>query len=516
MNFNDAIESILGGHAQADFFPGKDQFTYALSIDPDHHGNGNFYRPSGIIRPVSYAKFSTSAVSGIPYWLISTPKNTNIYAYDGDGEFISYSSLLASETVIGTPTSGVGNGGAYYNNYIYLATPTDLSRYGPLDGSPSLTNTVWTGATLGSQTALVNTTYPSASITIPNHPIHVHVDNKLYVGDFKNGQGMIHFVKTTKSSAEGDTNNGSTYQALTLPLGYMPTDIESFGTDLAIIAIQTSDTLAIQGKAAMFLWDTTSSNFYRQVPIPTPLSSAIVNKNGELFIFAGEFSHGMQILRYLGGYSFEQVLFDGETTSPVAGAVDVDYSRIIWGISYISTQRGASVMALGSRDPRINRGGVFNVALTTANAAQTPVIGAVKVFQQNSGPYPRYVVGWGQTNNGVYGLDAYDAGNSGGTFVSRFFLHGRAGKINKIRFPLSAAVASTTSIAISILADGAETETALRTINNTNDPGKKLVVCSPSSATFQYGYKIKIVFSNTAIDPAIALPITIEGELFDD
>ena len=36
------------------------------------------------------------------------------------------------------------------------------------------------------------------------------------------------YVKTSKTTDEGDTDNGSTYNALDLPFGYMPMDIASW------------------------------------------------------------------------------------------------------------------------------------------------------------------------------------------------------------------------------------------------------------------------------------------------
>ena len=75
-----------------------------------------------------------------------------------------------SATTIGTVTGNVANGAEIYNDYLYITTGTDVSRYGPLSGSPALTNSVWTGATLGSQTALTNTTYPTINgAPIPKH-----------------------------------------------------------------------------------------------------------------------------------------------------------------------------------------------------------------------------------------------------------------------------------------------------------------------------------------------------------
>lgn len=511
MKFTDQIKSILGGHSPTEYMSQEDQFIAGYSIDPDQALDGTGVRSGGIITPVSYSKFSGAAVSGVPNWLLTSPKDVLLYSYNSDGEILSWLNF-ASETTVGTATSGAGNGAAYYNNYHYFATPTNISRYGPLDGSPSLTNTVWTGSTLATQSPLTNSVYPAGTITMPNHAMHVHSDNKLYICDYVNGQGQIHFIKTRKGSAEGDTNDGSTYGALVLPFGYRPVDIESFGTDLAIIAIQTTDTGIVQGKAAMFLWDCTSVNFYREIPIPAPMVSAIVNKNGELFVFGGEFAHGFQLLRYLGGYSFEQVYMNNESIAPVAGAVDVDMSRIVWSASLTDPGKGAFVMALGSRNARLNNRAVFNVAQATGDISQAPVISAIKVVQQSSGNIPRYVLGWVQTGaSTAYGLDKQSQSISQGTFISRTFTKGRRGQINELQIPLSKAVAAGTSIEVFVVTDGGNT-TFIREIKNSTDPGARIISLYPN-APFQHSYTIEFLFANTTNGPSVALPVTIIGDI---
>ena len=193
------ISNILDGFSQTKYLSSEGSFDSSIGIDPDYPLTSSDTKTSGVIVPTQYADFSSTGLSVAAMWLITNPKDTNLYIYATDGELISYSSALTSgsETVIGTPTSGAGNGAVYYNNFLYLMTPTDVSRYGPLDGTPALTNTVWTGSTLGSQRALVNTTYPTLrSVAIPNHSGHVHGDNALYFGDFVAGKGVIHKIKT--------------------------------------------------------------------------------------------------------------------------------------------------------------------------------------------------------------------------------------------------------------------------------------------------------------------------------
>src|SRR3990167_2527135 len=284
--FSITIDSILGGIAPNLYRGGPGQFTASLGIDPDlppDPDSSTEIKTGGILTPVSQTDFSSTNLTSYINWIINCPQNELTYAYAANGRFISYSSALtaASEVLINSAGSTVGPGAAYYHNFIYLATGTDINRYGPLDNSPVIATGVWTGATLGTQTALGNPAFPSQQgITYPNHPMHVHVDGKLYVGDFETatgstneGRGKIHWIRTNSGTDEGDTNDGTSQNVLFLPPSYAPIDIESWGNDLAILAIPMhtagAGTTIVQGKAALFLWDAVNapSLTYRMIPL---------------------------------------------------------------------------------------------------------------------------------------------------------------------------------------------------------------------------------------------------------
>lgn len=392
------VESILGGWSQTQYQAKKDTYQSSIAIDPDFPVNGT--RTSGMICPVVYDKFSGNNISSYPKWFVTNTKNEIVYAYMADGKFVSYDSSLGSETLIGTPSSGDGNGAAYYNNYIYLATPTDVSRYGPLNNTPSLTDNVWTGSTLGSQTALTNTTYPSLRNTpIPNHAMHVHVDNNLYMCDFINGQGMVHRINTKKGTYEGDTNDDSGYSAIPnkLPFGYYPVDIESYGTDLVVLAIQATSSVVNQGKAALFFWDTTSTSFYRKLPIPDPIATSVRNSNGILYIFSGNAVNGVRVSYYNGGDSIKDSIYLEEGTPPFAGAVDELGNRIVFG-GWSSSPACACVYAYGSKKADLPET-LHNVARPTAPhyGGNNHTVTALKYVQQSSNIKPQLIIGWGDT-----------------------------------------------------------------------------------------------------------------------
>ena len=130
------ISSILGGQASTQYFASKDSYQSSIAVDPDLP-LGSDVKASGCLIPCVYEKFSGANISGYPKWLLTNIKNALLYAYASDGKIVSYSATLGSETLVGTPTAGAGNGAVYYNNYLYFATPTNISRYGPLDGTPT-------------------------------------------------------------------------------------------------------------------------------------------------------------------------------------------------------------------------------------------------------------------------------------------------------------------------------------------------------------------------------------------
>lgn len=503
------VSSILGGNAPAKHFSGEGQYDSAVAIDPDYPV-GSEIKTSGLPVPTRYEKFSGSNIDAYPLWFLNSPKDTKTYVYQSNGKFVSYDSSFASESLIGTPTNGAGQGAVYHNNYIYLATTTDVARYGPLNGSPSLTNGVWTGSTLGTQTALTNTTYPTLrGVSIPNHAMHVHSNNTVYLCDFKNGQGFIHSIKTTKVTVEGDTNDGSAYNSLDLPFGFYPTDIESYGTDLVISAIKVVDNNIVQGSAALFFWDTISDSFYRQVPVKDTLVTSMLNINGSLFVFHGNAQRGFTVSQYAGGDSLQQVVFFEEGFPPLAGAVDAIGTKIVMGswISYPET--AGCVLSVGSKNLQLPQG-LHNIVKSTS-AGANPMVTALKQIQQDSSVTPKLIVGWG--DDSAKGIDKY---STTATYASRIRFPwiniGQEFSISKIVIPLAATVAENMSVTPKIYVDDNASTAAetLQAINDTNYDGKKTITYkTPEIETRgEHNMMLELNFAGTVQLP-INFPITI-------
>lgn len=537
------INSIWGGIAPARYFVGDSQYLAGIGIDPDlpiSDAVGD-KQTSGAIRPAGYSTFSGATLNDHALWLMTTPKTSLLYAYLKSGRLLSYDSSFGSETNIGTPTSGVGNGLAYYNNYAYLSTPTDVARYGPLDGAAALTNTVWSGATLGSQTALVNWTAPSlrGSGVMPNHVLHPHIDNKLYILDFDStsvtvanrGRGLIHFIKTKYGSAEGDTNDVSTYNALDLPLGFMPVCSESYGTDIVVGAIQTTNSTFNQGRAALFFWDTLSSSFRDPVVwLADPLVTALRNVNGNLYVFSGpistgsDVSNGFRVSLYGGGYSLQQVYFSDVGAPPLHGAVDSFGDRLAWGgftqipsTTAASPEYYAGVFALGSKNQLFSNGVHFIINSRATATAADGLVTALKNVQQASYASPRFVLGW--RDSGAYGLDKQGTTYGTTIFRSQIFNVNQPFALERIRFSLPTPVATNMTITPKFFIDdfSSSSTNGLKVINTTNYPAAKNYrnILQVPKISGNHNFCLELRCTGTVLLPVL-LPIQIDFKLLQD
>jgi hypothetical protein len=363
------IDSIFDGIMPSSNFGGKGQYLSGIGIDPDvpASDSASDLKTAGIIRPVNYVAFSGSAVTAAPIAIINTPKNTLTYAILSNGRIVSYDSSLANETLVGTVSGGVARGAFYYNNYIYVITATDISRYGPLDNSPTLTDGVWTGSTLGSLTALVDTTYPTTLLSVGylNHFGFTHVDNRAYFLDYVGGQGKIHYVKTKKTTDEGDTNDNSSYGFLSLPFNFIPLVGCSYGNDIVISGTYTSSNSVDQGQAALFFFNPadTVPSFYRVVKLPDTICSVLTYDNGVMYGISGDISGGYRLWRYVGGDSVETLKIVEDGYPPLQGAVASIANRIVWGANTTYPMVSSGLYAYGSKSDLFPRG-LHHIALS--------------------------------------------------------------------------------------------------------------------------------------------------------
>lgn len=506
------IQSIWGGQSPAKYFAGDGQFDSSIGIDPDFPADDSGLKASGYIRPTAMAKFSGANIDSTVNWLLTNPKTAVIHAYQAGGKFVSYTEGFASETLIGTPTSGAGNGAAYYDNYIYLATPTDVARYGPLNGSPTLANGYW-GTTLG-KTALTNTTYPTVIRTaLPNHVMHKHTDNKLYIADVVGNQGVLHFIKTSKATVEGDTNDGSTFNAIDFPLGMWPTAIESYGTDLAVALIQKPTSGSSLKNAVLSFWDTTSVSYSKiiDVEFPDTYITALRNINGILYVFSSN-GRGVRLSHFVGGYTLQEDFYLEDSYPPYAGAVDHILNKIIWGGFTSYPETSACVYAWGSKSAKLGKG--LQTILKTTSAGANPYVGAVKhIKTATTWSKPQVIAGW--IDDSAQGIDSLSTTYGVSVWRSEVFRIGKPFKINKIRIPLAQAVAANMTITPKVFVDEFSSSETLRVINNTNFPTSERNATLYPAIEGKHNFSLELRWTGTAL-LTVALPIEIEFEFIAD
>lgn len=464
------IDSILGGIATYEYASGENQYADAFGIAPDYaSSNEILFQSSGAIKPTPHSDPGSSALNSYVLWMRDNEKDGRMYMYDAVGSVYSGASGPAALGDLNDGGTASGNGMAYYDNYMYFARDTTIARYGPLNGTPSFTDDYWVG-TLGKTalnaagaSTLPQTTY--RSITHPNHVMHRHSDGKVYVADRlesgMSGQAVIHYLSTKQATVEGDTDNGSIYNALTLPYGTYITALESYGDNLAI-ALYEGDNWStnVRGpRAKLVIWDTTSPSFnlITQDEFPDPYISAMLNSNGILYIFSGlpNAQGGVRVSRYLGGKSFEQVAYMTSGTPPLPGAVDGVMNKIFFGSESNGIIDGSHAAA-------------YSIGLTNSpvsNALHCPMIAgstnssvasttALRMFNQPGLAYelPALAVyssakeKWIETASSTY---VYN------TFTTKKFNIGKRFKILKMSIPFLRSIKSTDiPITVQIIGDG--------------------------------------------------------------
>lgn len=357
-----SISSIFNGIMPSNKFGGEGQYLYGLGIDPDVPASDDpeDLRTAGMIRPVSYEQFSAEGVDGPAIAIIPNPKDNRIYVVLATGRVLSYDKDLGDETLVGhvqESSMDVPARGAWYqNNYIYIVTPHDVSRLGPMDGSPVIVDEVWTGATLGSQDPLVDSEYPISLFEIGylNHHGIVHTDGAGYFLDFSEGIGLVHKINTEKGTAQGDTDNSvlpSAYGIIDLPPDFIPMTISSYGNNIAVGGNYTTDSEVFQGKSALLFFNPADSipSFYSIVPLPDAICSGLLYDNSQLYGFCGDLAGGYRLFRYVGGDAIQTLKITEDGVPPLQTGIASAGNRVVWGTYTTSPITTSGLLAYGSK-----------------------------------------------------------------------------------------------------------------------------------------------------------------------
>lgn len=509
------IDSILPGWSSLKQIGRKGQFIASIGIDPDMPiADSGELGTSGVLRPTAATKISGSEVTGIIKWLVSNPKDTNVYGYANDGKIHVVQSNLTMASQLTQLTNAQGQGSAYYDNYIYFRKNIDVARYGPLNGVAAMTQSYWVG-TLG-KTALSNTTYPSIrGVQMPNGKMlrSAFANNNLYFCDVNSsGEGIINYIATKKTTVEGDTNNGSTYNALNLGVGRYPTDIENYGTELAISVIEGVDTTAKQTRAKIIFWDYTSASFAKIIEreLADPIITALRNINGILFVFSGNANGGFRVGYFVGGYTYKQIYFCADSMPPLAGAIDHMITRFIWGGYTTYPEASASVFARGSKHEDVPMG-IHNI-LKTTSAGANGLVTALAYVQNNSFALQEPLVAW--SDDSAKGIDKLGTSYGVNVWRSEMFRIGRNFKITGLHIPLSKAVAANMTLIPKFYIDDESSNKAVKTINNTNYAASERYISNENlQIQGKQNFILELRWSGSALLP-VALPIFIDTEIY--
>lgn len=556
------IESILGGQSASTQFAAADQFRVSLGIDPglpindivDNLSSNTKLGviPSGILRPTPTAAATGTALNNTPLWIKKVGKATfNIFIYDAQGSAYTLNPVSGAVTGLsdgGSLTNSKGNGMEYYDNYVYFAKNTTIARYGPLDGSSTAVFdgdywvTTLAKAALTNPVTVPDAAYTSSLLPAPNHCMKRHSDGKLYFVDVQDNKAVVHMISTTKTTWEGDTNNGSAAQVLTLGYGLKPMAIESYGADLVIAFAEWElASFTSWGSSKLAFWDTTSANFNKiiWVEYPDHYISALKNINGTLYVTSGNFTgvvggSGFRVTRFIGGYSFEEIAYMTTGMPPFPGALDGSSNRLLFASYTTNPEICACVYSLGLQSAKLSNG-LFNVIRCTGaqgSGSSRSICAYAVCLTRNYDQgfhFDTAIVGWA-SDTPAFGLDltgyTRGYGNSASVWWSQTYKIGVPFRITRIRIPFGQTIPSGAVITPKLYFDNGRQVQTLTVINSTNfpstTPGDGIVAnIRPNASNIndsimgQQNFWLELRWTGTSL-LTVDLPITIEFETVPD
>ncbi len=510
------ISSILGGWSDLQNLGSEGEFLASIGIDPED--NLELTKSSGAIAPTRREDFTSDQITAAPMWISGSLTSTGVYVLDMNGSLVAYSSTLSGETSLGNPNSGAGegNGMVVWNDYVYCSLNTTIARWGPISGTgSSFTSDYWISGL--SMSALTNSDYPQTrDVSYPNHVLYAHNDGRVYVMDY-DGNGRVHSFATDDDGANGTAR----FNDLTLPPGLMPMAAAPYGTDIAIVCTPASlfsaGATTRTGSSVLAFWDGIPTHApYLYIPIAEPMATAIVNKNGELYVWAGNIDTEVKVLRYIGGYSFENVALISEGSPPPASAVDTLGNMVAWGGSISYPETAAGVFSVGFRSGKLPGNSVNHISRATASGT-LPIVSAVKFLQRNRSP----LVGW-RDQSPAHGIDKVSSSSSYNSLIRTLPVNlGRKFILRRLVVPLSKAVASGVTITPTVYVDneaanfaGGSSEGGLKVINDTNYSGQRIIDFQELTCNGSHSFYLQFAFTGTT-EIGILFPVYYEYDFVD-
>ena len=221
------------------------------------NGRSLDYRSDPDVLQTNYAPTKISGTVDVSRvnWII--PVNSDVYFYDFTGNLYSRTGGTGTFTNLGSISSSQGQGAEFFNDYVYLGGSAKAARYGPISGSPTLTDPYATFASVQAETYLPMCTFIN----------YLCVGNGRYLGTF-----------------DGTT---WTYNQLTLPLGYHIRCLVAITGKFLAIGTYQGSTLNSTGNAKIFLWDGTSTTYNDIIEVNEGGINAMLFHQNNLYIWAG-------------------------------------------------------------------------------------------------------------------------------------------------------------------------------------------------------------------------------------
>jgi hypothetical protein len=314
-------------------------------------------------------------------------------------------------------------------------------------------------------------------------------------GNFSLGQGF----KSGKvvSITQGKMYDRRATGRLELPYGMHPVAIESFGSDIAVLAVQTTDDTVNQGESRIYLWDRFDVSFYREIKLPYATATALLSHNGIPYLWGGD-DKGYSFAYYAGGDQVQEIFYIDDGKPPFAGAVVGENNRILWGSNITYPETAGVVHAWGSRNASLPKG-LHTIARTPNNQQVTAL-----------------TVGTLNEQNIIIGSDdmlAKDGGELHAVWRSKVINVGKNFTIKQITLPLSDTVDEDTEITVSVFVDNESRSKEVITIDNTTYDKNKVVIYP--DFTGENNFFVELKWSNTK-RVSILLPITIKVEVMEE
>jgi len=249
------------------------------------------------------------------------------------------------------------------------------------------------------------------------------------------------------------------------------------------------------------------------IVLPDPLVTALLNNNGNLYVWSGQAAGGQRLSVYAGNDTVQELSNLNEGCPPYAGAVDAIGSRIYWGTSTTYPEASSSVFSYGSVDGRIPPA-LHNVIRTSKSTpGDNPNVSALRVVEQGGFDVPKLVVGWRDDTNP--GLDKYSSSATlNSVWRSQLYNVGKKFTVREIRIPLAKAVAANMTLTPKVYVDDASsnygTSNGMKVVNTTNYPNSEREIrLYPQGVSGKNNFFLEFSWDSTVPLP-VEMPIRIK------